>query len=222
MMAILFSAGCGCLRQACQPYGPRVTGDGTGGAIAVYEDIKSGNQHDFYVQKISPGGEVLWGEEGVLLGSAYKQCDSFHELHIVSDGSGGAIMTWSGYPSEPDWKQPPGQRPIEYLTHVTKVDSNGNTVWQREVRGVDHMISDGTGGVIIATDYSNDEETLYIMKIDSDGNFPWGEDGVYCAGKAIVTTRLVWSAMVTEAPLLSGRSERASQVKGCPRFMLRR
>jgi len=28
----VFSTGCGCLRQACQPYGPRVTGDGTGGA----------------------------------------------------------------------------------------------------------------------------------------------------------------------------------------------
>ncbi|HUU65497.1 MAG TPA: hypothetical protein VMW37_05265 [Dehalococcoidales bacterium] len=26
----IFSAGCSCLRQACQPYGPRVTGDGTG------------------------------------------------------------------------------------------------------------------------------------------------------------------------------------------------
>lgn len=175
----IFSAGCGFLSQACQPYGPRVTGDGTGGAIALYEDIESGNRHGFYVQKISPEGEALWGEEGVLIGSAYKQCDSFHELHIVSDGSGGAIMTWSGYPSEPDWKQPPGQRPIEYLTHVTKVDCNGNTVWQREVRGVDHMISDGTGGAIIATDYSYDEETLFIIKIDSDGNFSWGEDGVH-------------------------------------------
>jgi len=28
----IFSAGCGCLRQAGQPYGPRVTGDGTDGA----------------------------------------------------------------------------------------------------------------------------------------------------------------------------------------------
>jgi len=88
-------------------------------------------------------------------------------------------VTWSGYPSEPDWKQPPGQRPIEYLTHVTKVDSNGNNVWQREIRGVDHMISDGTGGAIIATDYSYDERTLFIIKIDSEGNFPWGEDGVF-------------------------------------------
>lgn len=80
----VFSAGCGCLRQACQPYGPRVTGDGTGGAIAVYEDIKGGNQHDFYAQKISPEGEALWGEKGVLIGSVYKECDSYHDLHIVS------------------------------------------------------------------------------------------------------------------------------------------
>jgi len=164
LLAVLISSsGCGFLRQACQPYGPRVTGDGAGGAIAVYEDIKSNNQHDFYAQKISPGGEALWGEKGVPLGSVYKECDSFHELHIVDDGSGGTIVTWSGYPSEPDWKQPPGQRPIEYLTHITKVDSNGNTMWQREVMGVDHMISDGAGGVLIASDESYEEEILSVV-----------------------------------------------------------
>jgi len=184
LAVLIFSTGCGCLQQACQPYGPRVTGDDDGGAIAVYEDIKSNNQHDFYVQKISPEGEVLWGEKGVLVGSAYKQCDSFHELHIVSDGSGGAIVTWGGYPSEPDWELPPGQRPIEYLTHVTKTDSNGSAVWQREVRGVDHMISDGAGGVLIATDESYEQETLSIIKIDSEGNFPWAEEGasICCEG----------------------------------------
>lgn len=190
------SSGCGCLRQACQPYGPRVTGDCTGGAIAVYEDIKSGNQHDFYIQKISSEGEALWGEEGVLIGSAYKQCDSFHELHIVSDSSGGAVMTWSGYPSEPDWELPPGQRPIEYLTHVTRVDTNGNIVWQKEVMGVDHMISDGAGGVLIATDESHEEGILSLVKIDSEGNFPWAEEGasIRCEGYCDHTLGLVSDA----------------------------
>jgi len=179
LLAVLISSsGCGCLQQACQPYGPRITGDGAGGAIAVYEDIRSNNQHDFYVQKISPGGGALWGEKGVLIGSAYKQCDSFHELHIVSDGFGGAIVTWGGYPSEPDWKLPPGQRPVEYLTHVTRVDSDGSVMWQREVKGVDHMISDGAGGVLIATDESYEQEILSIIKIDSEGNFPWSEEEV--------------------------------------------
>ena len=62
------------------PYGPKVTSDGSGGAIVAYEDIKRGNQHDFYVQKISPEGDILWGDKGVLIGSGYKYWDSFHDL----------------------------------------------------------------------------------------------------------------------------------------------
>jgi len=169
-LVILFSTGCSCLASPPQPYGPRVTGDGTGGAIAVYEDIRGNNQHDFYAQKISPEGEALWGEKGVLIGGGYKYWDSYHDLHIVSDGSGGALVAWlAGASSE--------QR--TYATYVVRVDAEGDILWQREVRAVDHMISDGTGGAIIATDYSYDERTLFVIKIDSEGNFPWGEHGVY-------------------------------------------
>ena len=167
--AMIFSAGCNFLVSSPQPYGPKVTGDGTGGAIAVYENIKSGNQHDFYVQKISPEGHILWGEKGVLIGGGHKEYDSFHDLHIVSDGSGGALVSWIARPSSQQW---------EYVSHVTSVDSEGNVRWQKEVRGIDHMISDGAGGAIIATDYSYDEETLFIIKIDPEGNFIWGGDGV--------------------------------------------
>ena len=176
LVTTIFSTGCGCLLHSDQPYSPRVTGDGTGGAIAVYEDIKGGDQHDFYVQKISPEGDILWGDRGVLIGGGYKQFDSFYELHIVSDGSGGAVIAWSAYPSEPDWRLAPGQCQIPYVTHVTRVEAEGNILWQKEVRAFDHMISDGAGGAIIATDYGR---TLFIIKIDPDGKFPWGEDGVY-------------------------------------------
>ena len=167
--AMIFAIGCGCLVHSDQPYGPRVTGDGVGGAIAVYEDIKGGNQHDFYVQRISPEGDILWGDEGVLIGGGYKYWDSFHDLHLVSDGSGGALVSWLASASSE-------QR--EYISHVTSVDSEGNVRWQREVRAVDHVISDGAGGAIIAADYSRDERTLFVIKIDPEGNFPWGEDGV--------------------------------------------
>jgi len=51
-------------------------------------------------------------------------------------------------------------------------------VWQREVRGVDHMISDGAGGVLIATDKSYEQDILSIIKIDSEGNLPWSEEEV--------------------------------------------
>jgi len=167
--ALIFSAGCSCLVSPPQPYGPRVTGDGTGGAIAVYEGIKGGNQHDFYAQKISPGGDILWGDKGVLIGGGHKEYDSYHELHIVSDGYGGALVSWLASTSSE-------QR--TYATYVVRVDAEGDILWEKEVRAVGHMISDGAGGAIIATDYSYDERTLFIIKIDSEGNFPWGEDGV--------------------------------------------
>ncbi len=174
----IFSSGCTCFVGSPQPYGPKVTGDGTGGAIAVYEDIKGGNQHDFYVQKTSPEGNILWGEKGVLIGGGYKQFDSFHELHIVSDGSGGAVIAWSAYPAKPDSRLPASQRRSQYLTHIIMVDAAGSIMWQKEVTAVDHMISDGAGGAIIANDYSYDERTVFVIKIDPEGNFPWGEDGV--------------------------------------------
>ncbi len=66
-----------------------------------------------------------------------------------------------------------------YATYIVRVDAEGDILWKKEVRAVDHMISDGAGGAIVATDYSYDERTLFIIKIDSEGNFPWGEDGVY-------------------------------------------
>mgnify|MGYP006910665557 CR=1 FL=1 len=171
--AMLFSTGCSCLFPSPTPYGPRVTGDGAGGAIAVYEVRKGSNQRAFYAQKISSGGDALWGRKGVLVGSGYKTSDSFFNLHIVSDGSGGALVAWIARPSS---------RQREYISHVTRVDFEGNILWQKEVRAVDHMISDGAGGAIIATDYSYNERTLFVIKLDSEGNFPWGEDGVwmYC------------------------------------------
>jgi len=82
LVSILFSTGCSCLLPSPTPYGPRVTGDGTGGTIAVYEVHKGLNQRAFYAQKISPEGDVLWGENGVLVGSGYKNWDSFFDLHI--------------------------------------------------------------------------------------------------------------------------------------------
>ncbi len=45
-------------------YGFKVTGDGAGGAIAVYEDTLGGN---IYAQKISAEGKLMWGEGGLRL-----------------------------------------------------------------------------------------------------------------------------------------------------------
>jgi type IV secretory pathway TrbL component len=48
----------GCPQHNDSLYGAKVTGDGNGGAIAVYEATNGGN---IYVQKISADGKTAWG-----------------------------------------------------------------------------------------------------------------------------------------------------------------
>jgi hypothetical protein len=124
-----------------------------------------------HVQKISPEGDFLWGEEGILIGSgcsADDQCDSY----AITDGSGGAIVIWMEHLPQPEGEPEPSY----FQTHAAKIDSEGNIKWRRDIPGIDEAIPDGSGGVIIA--YTDPYDNISVLKIDSEGNLPWGEDGV--------------------------------------------
>ncbi len=146
-------------------YGLKVTGDGAGGAIAVYEDELGGN---VYVQKISPSGERMWGGNGVLLGETNSEFYSFQAIHVISTGLGGAIICWPEVTSR--------EPPVASVYHVSKVDSSGREVWQKDFKRVGQIIEDGSGGVIIG--HRTDGETWAMVRIDSNGDFPWGENEV--------------------------------------------
>jgi hypothetical protein len=161
------AAGCGCPISPGQPYSPRITGDGAGGAIAVYEDIEGGKRRDFYAQKIDPNGNRLWGEKGTLIGSSTSEFNNYFFMDIISDGAGGAITVWPELAS--------GQR--FSTTHVVRLDSRGNTVWRKDFDSVYRMVSDGAGGVIVA-DVPDHGNTIVLHRIDSSGNLPWGEKGI--------------------------------------------
>ena len=159
-------------------YYPDVTIDNSGGAIVTYQTRKAGGMRECRVQKIGPKGNLLWGERGTLIDSGYvKGCGWF--LRIVEDGSGGAVIAWRTYLSNPDLKSPSGEQ-VQPVTHVIKVDSRGKVLWHKEVNVVDsaeRMISDGAGGAIIACDDYR-SHCLHLQKIDAAGDFSWGEDGV--------------------------------------------
>jgi hypothetical protein len=162
---ILLTASCGGGGGLAMPITPAaITGDNSGGAIAFYQTWRMSEDHsliEFYAQKISPEGDFLWGERGILIGSSdadfYWTCD----LYAVSDGSGGAFVMWTEPLAEPPYSK----------HHVAKIDSGGNVEWEREMPDVDQAIPDGSGGVIIASGAS-------FLKVDAEGNLPWGEDGV--------------------------------------------
>jgi hypothetical protein len=126
----------------------------------------------FYVQKISPEGDFLWGEKGILIGSGYKNELGIPGPYAISDSSGGAIIIWVERLPQPEGEPEPSY----FQTHAAKVDSEGNVEWRGDLPGVYQAIPDGSGGAIIAFDDRHDN--ISVLKIDAEGNLPWGEDGV--------------------------------------------
>jgi len=169
---ILLTASCiGCIGggMAVPIPPPAITGDNSGGAIVTYAVYETLTEQDYYVQRISPAGDFLWGERGVLIGSTGN---GIPWSEAVSDGSGGAIVSW--------WEclpEVPGE-PTSCQSYVARIDAEGDVQWQwgREGVEIESMIADGAGGVIIGVWAADTKGSL--VKIDSEGNLPWGEDGV--------------------------------------------
>jgi len=177
--AIVFSSGCTCLFNPPHIDVPLVVRDSSGGALAIYEILKGDDARELYAQRISSGGSLQWGEKGVLIGCGYERESSTFDWHMVSDGAGGAIIAWEAFPTKPDWDLPYEEWKVHRVTTILRLDSQGNILWRREVKPFYIMISDGSGGAIISyVDYSSEAKTLNALRIDSRGDYPWGEDGV--------------------------------------------
>lgn len=69
---------------------PNAVGDGSGGAIIVWQDSVGGSW-DIYSQKLNSGGIIQWPVNGVAVGTASN--DQLSAKNI-SDGTGGCIYAW--------------------------------------------------------------------------------------------------------------------------------
>lgn len=163
---------------------PQLTSDGAGGAIvswhASYFNIKAA--------KVDSDGNILWNVT-VNLGSYLIVDADRNTPQVVSDGSGGAIISWNHrvtFAYDHHW----------WLIYAQKIDQNGNQQWASDVliagiypTDADHcVISDGAGGAIY-TFGSKDPSPpiiqefkwLWIQRIGSNGDRMWGTDGILVA-----------------------------------------
>jgi hypothetical protein len=69
----------------------RLVPDGAGGAVAVWNDSRSGVDMDLYAQRMDANGAPQWTLDGVALSTAIG--DQRNPIP-VSDGSGGIIVVW--------------------------------------------------------------------------------------------------------------------------------
>jgi hypothetical protein len=154
---------------------PRIAGDGAGGAIIVWEDIRAGGTSKVYAQRVNSNGQTEWLPPDGIPVCGTTPNSQFNPM-IVSDGSGGAIIAWE------DFRSPP----YAYL-YAQRLNNLGQRQWpdsgvlvtyiptSKFLRGV---ISDGAGGAIVCWRDQTVGSTIIVQRIGHQGNVQWSFPGV--------------------------------------------
>jgi hypothetical protein len=156
---------------------PEIVPDGAGGAIVVWQDIRSATHYDIYAQRISAAGNPLWSADGLALCTATgDQTDP----RAIPDGSGGAIVVWID------------SRGGSYTDiYAQRVASWGVPVWEADGVAVctayqnqlfPAIASDGSGGAIIvwqdARSAGSSDNDIYAQRVDAAGYIQWSSNGM--------------------------------------------
>ena len=152
----------------------QIISDGSGGAIIAWDDYRSGTNYDIYAQRVSSAGAALWATNGVAISTATNDQNS---PQLISDGSGGAIITWQDYRS--------GTNDDIY---AQRVNSAGTVLWPTDGVAISTAVSDqdrfrlisaGSGGAIITwNDTRSGTADIYAQRVNSAGAVLWATDGV--------------------------------------------
>jgi len=156
-------------------WGPTIVSDGAGGAIVTWYDFRAGNDVRIYAQRVNASGAVQWTADGVALSTT---TGGEFEPTIVSDGAGGAIVTWQDFRSLSDWD-----------IYAQRVNAFGAVQWTANgvalcrATGMQYrptIVSDGTGGAIVTWyDYGNESNYgIYAQSVNAWGAVQWAADGV--------------------------------------------
>jgi subtilisin family serine protease len=155
---------------------PTAVSDGAGGAIIAWQDYRAAYP-DLYAQRIDASGTVRWQTDG---SPVTRATDSQFNAAMVSDGSGGAIVTWVD------------RRTGFWAVYAQRLNSGGQTIWTQDgviiapqIANAPNIVADGAGGAIIAWhDYRNlppnpggvlylSRSDIYALRVNSAGQSAW-------------------------------------------------
>jgi hypothetical protein len=151
--------------------GVRIMPDGSGGAVAVWQDGRDGSI-DIYAQRIDGDGSPLWEANGVAVCAI--AADQI-QPSAVADGAGGIIVAWSDY------------RGGEADIMAQRLDASGSEIWQ--AGGValcastgnqssPFAVADGEGGAIVSwQDDRGSDSDIHAQRISASGSALWIQDG---------------------------------------------
>lgn len=155
----------------------QLVADGTGGAIAVWEDTRNAST-DIYAQRISATGTLLWAVDGVPLCTA-----AFNQVKpkIVTDGTGGAVIAWTDDRN--------GGGAGNYDIYAQRINSSGVVQWGTDgvavctATGIQNnlqMLADNSGAMIVWSDGRGGSANadIYAQRLNQVGTSLWTIDGM--------------------------------------------
>ena len=158
---------------------PQIISDGAGGAIITWEDRR--NIHfDIYAQRIDAQGNIQWGKGGVPVCTALE---NQIKPRIISDGAGGAFITWHDIRNGTDNAD----------VYAQRLDAQGKPLWaingitlcnEPNAQNSPIITTDGAGGaIIIWQDYRTNYADIYAQRINNNGEALWVNNGkLVCGG----------------------------------------
>jgi len=168
-------------------YTPTIFSDGSGNAIITWYDFRDGGANaNIYAQKINSSGDAQWPTNGVVVCNATGE---ERNITIVSDGSGGAIITWQDFRDGGSYSDIYAQR-ID-STGAVQWTSNGVEISNDSTSVLPTAVSDGSGGAIITWQDSRDGDgfpDIYAQRIDSTGAVRWTANGVEISNDSATTS----------------------------------
>jgi hypothetical protein len=139
---------------------PHLCTDGNGGAFITWQDKRT--DLNIYAQLVNSAGVIQWTPNGDTICTAF-QVQTYP--NIVSDNNGGAIIAWTDYRNNTDYK-----------VYAQRVNAAGTKQWayngilisgKLSFQEYLEMIPDGAGGAIVAWDDDNNDIT--IQRVSASG-----------------------------------------------------
>jgi len=157
-------------------YGYSVVEASDGGLVVTGGTSSFGNGYQVYLLKTNSGGNLLWEKSfGGSIEDFGQRYDSGNS--VIETADGGLVVT--GNSEFIDNNDPDNDHMELYLL---KTDSIGNLLWEKNFVGTGSTYTYGhsaiettDGGLVVAgaTHSFGDDERVYLLKTDSNGNLLW-------------------------------------------------
>ena len=170
----------------------RVMRDGiegfAGGLIVAWSGRFAGTSQ-VRAQRLNAAGDPVWGNDGVavvdssIVGGVTTMWDHYLKSpELTTDGAGGAILAWD------DMRSTTSGNLGDYDVYSQRINADGSFHWKtngilvtRNPIGFANsgtemspaMVSDGNGGIVVAVQYFDLSDNIFVNRIDGEGVTIW-------------------------------------------------